>query len=375
MNKKILIALLYIPIISSACSKNVTEPEDKDSTGSEGWQLVWSDEFDSTSLDLNSWTRETGGNGWGNNELEYYTDREENSYLEDGNLVIKAMQESYGGRSYTSARLKTQGKRSWKYGKIEARIKLPYGQGIWPAFWTLGQNISSVGWPKCGEIDIMEMIGGQNRENTVHGTAHWDNNGQHAQYGGSHSLPSGTYADDFHIFTIDWDQNTIKWYVDNLLYNTISITPSGLSEFHQDFFIILNLAVGGNWPGNPNSTTIFPQYLEIDYVRVYQLATTDVENDGSIPLEFNMEQNYPNPFNGMTIIKFFLPQQDDVIFTVHDNLGSEVYDENLGSINSGSHEVRWEGISNKGTHLSSGVYFYSVKGKENSNVKKLILLN
>ncbi len=238
---------------------------------SQDWQLVWSDEFDGTSLDINSWTREVGwNNGWGNNELQYYTDRTDNSYLQDGKLVIKAMQENYGGRSYTSARLKTQGKRYWQYGKIEARMKLPYGQGIWPAFWMLGQNISSVGWPACGEIDITEMIGGQNRENTIHGTAHWDNNGQHAQYGDSYTLSSGIFADDFHDFRIEWDQSAIKWYVDDILFNTINITPSGLSEFHQDFFIILNMAVGGNWPGNPDQTTVFPQYLEVDYVRVYQ---------------------------------------------------------------------------------------------------------
>jgi len=234
------------------------------------WELVWSDEFDSTSLDLDSWTYEIGGNGWGNNELQYYTDREENLYLQDGKLIIKAIEENYGGRPYTSARIKTQNKRFYQYGKIEAGIKQPYGQGIWTAFWMMGQNISSAGWPACGEIDIMEMIGGQDRENTVYGTAHWDNNSDHAQYGDSYTLSSGTFSDDFHVFSIEWNQNSIKWYVDNILYNTIDLTPSGLSEFHQEFFIILNLAVGGTWPGYPDTTTVFPQYLEVDYVRVYQ---------------------------------------------------------------------------------------------------------
>jgi len=235
---------------------------------SQNWNLVWSDEFNGTSLDLTSWTRETGGNGWGNNELQYYTDRTVNSYIENGLLVIKAIKENFGGRNYTSARLKTQGKKFFKFGKIEARMKLPFGKGIWPAFWTLGESISLVGWPACGEIDIMELLGHQNYKS--YGTAHWDNNGQHAQYGGQYSLQTGTFSDDFHLFSIVWDENFIKWYVDNNLFHTISITPSELSELRENHFIILNLAVGGNWPGYPDSTTIFPQYFYVDYVRVYK---------------------------------------------------------------------------------------------------------
>jgi beta-glucanase (GH16 family) len=258
----------------------------------QNWQLVWSDEFDSTSINLSNWTHETGGNGWGNNELQFYTNRDVNSYIDSGKLVIKAIAENYSGRSYTSARLKTQEKRFWKYGKVESRLKLPFGQGIWPAFWMLGETISLVGWPACGEIDIVEMIGGSGRENTVYGTAHWDNSGQHAQYGNDYTLSAGTFSDDFHVFRIEWDQSLIKWYVDNSLYNTISITPSGLSEFHQEFFIILNLAVGGNWPGNPNSSTTFPQYLEVDYIRVYQMTATGIEDEASHPIGFNLEQNY-----------------------------------------------------------------------------------
>ena len=252
----------------------------------QNWQLVWSDEFDSTSINTLNWTKETGGNGWGNNELEYYTNRDTNAFIENGHLVIQVLKENYSNRNYTSARLKTQSKKLFKYGKIEASIKLPCGQGIWPAFWTLGQNISSVGWPKCGEIDIMEMIGGQNRENTVHGTAHWDNNGQHAQYGNSYTLTSGIFADDFHKFAIIWTEQYIKWYVDDHLYNTIDITSSGLSEFHNDFFILLNVAVGGNWPGSPDASTVFPQRMEVDYVRVYQDVPVSVEGENSKPEEF-----------------------------------------------------------------------------------------
>lgn len=234
----------------------------------QSYTLVWSDEFLGTSLNTNNWTRETGGGGWGNNELQYYRDGENNSYIEDGKLVIEAKKENYGNREYTSARLKTQGKKFFTYGKIEARMKLPYGQGIWPAFWMLGESISSLGWPACGEIDIMEMIGGAGRENVVHGTLHWEENG-HASYGGSYILNNGIFAHDYHIFTIEWTPTFIKWFVDGSQYHVTDITPAGLSEFQEDHFIIFNVAVGGNWPGSPNASTVFPQKMYVDYVRVY----------------------------------------------------------------------------------------------------------
>ena len=233
--------------------------------------LVWWDEFDYTGLpDPSKWNMETGGSGWGNNELQYYTNQESNAMVDNGILTITAKEESYGGRNYTSARITTQNKFDFKYGKIEARIKLPYGQGMWPAFWMLGDNISSVGWPACGEIDIMEMVGGPDKDNTVHATLHWDNNGEHADYGQSYSLPSGIFADDFHIFSVEWNNQQIKAFMDDTQYFVADITPSQLSEFQNNFFIILNVAVGGNWPGSPDTTTSFPQTMEIDYIRVYQ---------------------------------------------------------------------------------------------------------
>lgn len=233
--------------------------------------LLWSEEFNYTGLpDPAYWKMETGGSGWGNNELQYYTNREDNAKVEGGVLTITAKQETFGGRDYTSARITTQDKFDFKYGRIEARIKLPYGQGIWPAFWMLGANFSSVGWPACGEIDIMEMIGGQGRENTCYSTLHWQQNGQHASYGESYTLASGTFADDFHIFSVEWDSQNIKGFVDGIQYFIISTTPEELSEFHENFFIILNVAVGGNWPGNPDGTTEFPQTMEVDYIRVYK---------------------------------------------------------------------------------------------------------
>jgi beta-glucanase (GH16 family) len=234
--------------------------------------LVWAEEFNYTGLpDPNIWNMETGGGGWGNNELQYYTETENNAYVDNGVLTITAREEQVGDRDYTSARITTQGKFDFKYGKIEARIKLPYGQGLWPAFWMLGANINTVGWPACGEIDIMELVGGSpDGDNTCHATIHWDNDGEHAQYGLPYTLPNGIFADDFHVFTVEWDAQEIRAYVDNVEYYVADITPEALSEFQNNFFIILNVAVGGNWPGPPDGTTEFPQTMQVDYVRVFQ---------------------------------------------------------------------------------------------------------
>ena len=242
------------------------------------YELVWSDEFNySGKPDPNVWTHETGAGGWGNNEWQYYTDRPENARVEDGKLVIEARKEDYEGSSYTSARLITyQSGVSFKYGKIEARIKLPYGQGIWPAFWMLGNGIfEGTPWPGCGEIDILEMIGGgTGRDDVAHGTVHWsDASGNHASYGGSIQLDNGILADDYHTFSITWDASMIRWYMDGIQYHQVSIGVDHMSEFHEEFFILLNLAVGGNWPGYPDASTIFPQKMYVDYVRVYQLDT------------------------------------------------------------------------------------------------------
>lgn len=235
----------------------------------EGMNLVWQDEFDGNTLG-GDWTFETGtgGNGWGNNELQYY--KEENTRVTDGYLIITAKKESFGGQEYTSSRIITNGKQSFKYGRIDIRAALPKGQGIWPALWMLGSNFGSVGWPACGEIDIMELIGGTGKDNTVYGTAHWQNGGEYASYGDHYTLNSGVFADEFHVFSIVWDASTITWYVDDVAYHTIDITPTELSEFQNNFFFIFNVAVGGNWPGNPDNSTVFPQQMAVDYVRVFQ---------------------------------------------------------------------------------------------------------
>jgi PKD repeat protein len=235
-----------------------------------GMTLVWNDEFSGPALDETAWTYEigTGSNGWGNEELEYYTD--DNVSFADGNLIITAKKESSFGTDYTSSRIITKSKHTFKYGRIDVRAKLPEGQGIWPAIWMLGQNIDDVGWPACGEIDIMEKIGGSGRENTVHGTAHWANGSSYASFGRPYELIAGSFKNQYHVFSITWDAQFIRWYVDDVEYNAIDITGGLLSEFHNEYFFILNLAVGGRWPGSPDSSTQFPQQLIVDYIRVFQ---------------------------------------------------------------------------------------------------------
>ncbi|TVQ11204.1 MAG: glycoside hydrolase family 16 protein [Bacteroidetes bacterium] len=241
----------------------------------DGWNLLWNDEFEGNAVNSDYWVFETGDGcpnlcGWGNNEWQYY--RSQNAWVEDGVLTIEARRESVGNRNYTSARMKTQGKKSFQYGRIDIRALLPKGQGIWPALWMLGENITSVGWPACGEIDIMEMIGGSGRENQVHGTVHWDLDGQHVQAGGSYTLSSGTFADEYHVFSIIWNENLIRWFVNDIQYYQIDISPNHMTEFHEEHFFLFNVAVGGNWPGYPDATTVFPQQMKVDYIRVFQLA-------------------------------------------------------------------------------------------------------
>lgn len=246
-----------------------------------GWNLLWADEFtqaEGSAPDSSKWGYDIGGSGWGNNELQYYTNRTENARIESGSLVIEARAENFGGRNYTSARLLTKGKHSWTYGRIEARIKIPRGQGIWPAFWMLGTNIDAVSWPNCGEIDIMENIGSlpSNLYGTIHGPGYSAGEG----ISGSYVLPGAELSDDFHVYAIEREEDRIRWFIDGQQYFTL--TPADLPNgttwvFNAPQFLILNVAVGGQWPGNPDQTTVFPQRMTVDYVRVYT-SDTEVEN-------------------------------------------------------------------------------------------------
>ena len=234
------------------------------------WNLVWQDEFDGKTLDLHNWTFDLGANGWGNSEMEEYTDHTDNVRVENGNLIIEARQDETAKYGFSSARIKTQDLQAWQYGRVEARLKLPQGQGIWPAFWMLGSNISTTSiWPDCGEIDIMEFIGKEPNHiyNTVHGPGYSGAKGI-----GSHTeLAQGFLQNDFHVYAIEWEPTEIRWYIDDT--QTFKVTANdtpGKWVFDHPFFIILNLAVGGGWPGFPDSSTIFPQQLLVDYIRVYQ---------------------------------------------------------------------------------------------------------
>ncbi len=238
------------------------------------WKLTWQDEFDGDKLDPAKWSYVTGGNGFGNHELEYYTDRPENVSVKQGMLVIQAVKEDYHGadgvaRGFTSGRLQTLGKFSQPYGRFEARIKIPYGQGIWPAFWMMGAGGAK--WPDRGEIDIMENIGKE--PGTVHGTIHGPGYSGGKGIGAPYSLTTGKrFADDFHVYGIEWEPGAIRWYVDGNLYKTT--TPADLPAgtkwvYDHPFYLLLNLAVGGDWPGNPDATSTFPQTMLVDWVRVY----------------------------------------------------------------------------------------------------------
>lgn len=247
----------------------------KDEANDRNWQLVWEDNFEGTagtSPDASKWTYDigTGTNGWGNNQLEYDTDRPENVSLDgNGNLVITAIKENYLGRSYTSARIKTQGLFEQTYGRFEARIKTPFGQGLWPAFWLLGNNIDEVSWPQCGEIDLMELRGQEPQ--IIHGSLHGPGYSGGQAITDSYSLQNDRFDNDFHIFAVEWGEDYIDFFVDNNLYQ--SIKPSDLPGdwvYDHPFFIILNVAVGGNYVGAPTEQTPFPQTMTIDYVKVYQ---------------------------------------------------------------------------------------------------------
>lgn len=282
---------------------------EEDENAVEQWELIWSDEFDGALLDASKWTPEIGngadkGNpGWGNGELEYYTDSPSNLSVQDGKLVISAQKEQKTFTAngidyttdYTSSRIITQNKFSTTYGKIEARIKVPSGQGIWPAFWLLGQDIGDIGWPGCGEIDILEYIG--SNTSVVHGTVHGPVT---SGPGIHHQIDTGVDMSlDFHTYSIEWDADEVEFYFDDILYHIVSKDEVALEHgakdwvYDHDYFIILNLAVGGTWPGSPNSETVFPSQLEVDYVRVYKDINPD-SIDGQEIIDSDYEKPLPS---------------------------------------------------------------------------------
>ncbi len=264
---------------ASVCGGGAS-PQSPSPAPSAGWALAWSDEFDladGARPDPARWVHDLGGGGWGNNELQTYTDRPENASIRGGALVITARAERFTGsdgrsRDYTSARLKTKGRFEQTSGRFEARLQIPRGQGLWPAFWMLGADIDGAGWPQSGEIDIMENIGREPM--TIHGTLHGPGYSGGSALSGAILSPTGApFADGFHVVSVEWEPAEIRWYLDGRQY--FSRKPSDLPGgsrwvFDHDFFVLLNVAVGGNWPGSPDATTTFPQEMKVDHVRVYR---------------------------------------------------------------------------------------------------------
>ncbi len=332
---------------------------------SQDWQLVWSDEFEADTLDTSIWEYMYGTGsqyglpaGWGNSELQYYTDREENIFIQDGKLHVRALEESYRTRNYTSARIRTINNADFLYGKIEIRAKMPKGQGLWPALWMLPTDNVYGGWPRSGEIDIVEIIG--HEPHVAHGTVHYGSapGAGHALTGGRYTLRNdSTFNDSFHVFTIIWEPERIQWFVDGNLYHFV--WPSHLAPYHwpfdMRFHFLFNVAVGGNWPGNPDDTTEFPQEMVVDWIRVYQdaeLTSADDDlHDG--PKAFELHQNHPNPFNPTTNISFDLPESGHVSIRVYDVLGRQVANVANRNFQAGSHTLTFDAGD-----LGSGTYIY-----------------
>jgi beta-glucanase (GH16 family) len=241
-------------------------------TSYEGWATAWADEFNGATINKDWWTHEIGNgdNGWGNNEMEYYTDARENSRIVNGNLVIEARDDSWNGHKYTSARMVTRDKKVFSSGRTDIRAKLPYGQGIWPALWMLGRSIDLKGWPACGEIDIMELIG--NLPSTSHATVHFGSSSSYKYIGDSYKITGEKFNDRFHVFSVVRELNQMWFYVDDILIFdfTSKDTQGQPYPFNEQFFFIFNVAIGGTWPGSPDASTIFPQKMEVDYIRVFK---------------------------------------------------------------------------------------------------------
>jgi len=345
----------------------------------QNWKLVWSDEFNDPRVDSTKWEFQIGDGtaygipGWGNNELQWY--RKENAAVANGFLTIIAQREPFAGRNYTSTRMRTLNKGEWKFGRVEMRAKLPFGQGLWPAFWMLPTDNVYGGWAASGEIDIMELVGHQ--PNKTYGTLHyggsWPNN---KSSGTSYALPAKKFSDNFHLFAIEWQAGEMRWYVDNVHYQTQTSWWSAggpfPAPFDQRFHILLNVAVGGNWPGNPDASTIFPQTMQVDYVRVYQDAgATEVEERDSmfLPKEFALHQNYPNLFNPTTLIRYDLPQADSVLLEIYDMSGRKVQTLINQPQRAGQYLIPFDGRT-----LSRGVYICKMRTAHFRHAFKMVLL-
>jgi beta-glucanase (GH16 family) len=346
---------------------------------SQDWQLVWADEFEGDGLDTSKWSYMTGDgtdyglpSGWGNNELQYY--REENVTVTGGNLVITAKRESYSGKGYTSGRIRTMGKGEWTYGRIEFRAKMPLGKGFWAAIWMLPTEEAYGGWAASGEIDIMEYLG--HDPSVVYGTLHyggqWPNN---RSTGTSYTTDLSPFGHEFHDFALEWEEGAFRWYVDGHLYQTqtsgwYSSAGPFPAPFNREFHLLINLAVGGNWPGAPDGTTQFPQQMLVDYIRVYQAGGTGVRVTPSTGnTQVSLEQNYPNPFRATTVINYELQEEEEISLGLYDALGRRIRILEEGVRQPGRHTCQLDG-----SDLPNGLYYYRLETRWGSRVRRMTRL-
>lgn len=339
------------------------------------WTLVWSDEFEGDTLNTDKWSymigdgTEYGIAGWGNNELQYYA--EDNVTVSEGNLTITAKRENIQNSQFTSGRIRTKGMGDWTYGRFTFSAKMPTGQGLWAAIWMLPTDEAYGGWAASGEIDIMEYLG--HETNKVHGTLHfgaeWPNNSSK----GTHYVTDGNSFDsEFHHFALEWEPDQMRWYVDSVLYQTLgqgdwySGTIDFPAPFDKPFHLLLNLAVGGNWPGNPDMNTQFPQEMVLDYVRIYQDETLGISNSES---KMELGQNHPNPVHGHTSISFSLPTPEHVVLELFDALGRKVKTLSDQQFGAGTHRL---GVQ---THeLEPGHYTYRMRAGKHTAIRKMLIL-
>jgi beta-glucanase (GH16 family) len=321
----------------------------------QSYTLAWSDSFTALNINTSNWSFEDGkgNNGWGNNELQYYTNRPDNATVQNGNLLIIAKKEFYSGSYYTSARMISKGLQQFTYGKIEARIKLPQAQGLWPAFWLLGSNIDQVNWPACGELDILEHI---NTGAKIHGTMHWDNNG-HVQAGTS----TNCNVSNYHVYSLEWTPDSLKWLLDGTVYysNTIKNNSNNTQAFHKPFFIILNMAVGGNWPGAPVTSTPFPDTMLVDYINVFQKFPLKIAENNCITSAYI----YPNPINDVLNINISTSNNAPLKCYIYNSLGALMQINNLKNSNQTNTIAT--------TNFPNGMYYITVNdGSKNIYTNK-----
>lgn len=344
----------------------------------QSWELVWADEFDGTTLDLTKWTFQTGDGcpdlcGWGNNELQWY--KTENTTVADGFLTITSREEQAGGKNYTSSRIRTINKGDWTYGRFEIRAKMPIGKGLWPAIWMLPTDPSIYGtWAASGEIDIMEYLG--DKPNEVLGTIHYGGSWPNNQFSSrTYTLSSGLFSADFHVFAVEWEEGVIRWYVDDVLYATQTDWSSTNGDFPApfdvDFHLILNMAVGGNLPGNPDASTFFPQSMVVDYVRVYtnNTGTTSNEKFGDLPDGVILDEIYPNPIQQQGHIKVLAEKSQQVKVELFDLLGRQVKSAFDGLLIGRTPYL----LPIEVNHLAPGAYVYRITGDTFSKSRLFVI--